>query len=136
MSDELWTVWEDWEAGYPEPPSRIQMRIKTSDGLLTEFCVQLEYNMTSTVPERSPFWMQVARFDHNVALYRGHDVRHEGLHMDIYGNGEKVDVLHDFPEVPLEEAPKWCRGFLEAKREQLLQNFEQRIGAPRRVYDS
>lgn len=114
------------------------MRVEGDRRLLTEFCVQLEYNTNSRVTNLPSNWMQVARFDHNTSPTRGHDIRIEGLHMDLYGRGgEKVDVLHDFPRIPLQQAPKWCRGFLEEHCQQFLRNFERRIKAPRkgRVYD-
>lgn len=138
MGDTLYPVWSDWDNAAPEPPARICMRVETDYGILSEFCVQLEYNSASRLVHHPPDWMQVARFDHNISSQRGHDIRQEGLHMDVYGNDGKQRVRHDFPDIPLPKAPKWCRGFLEARKDTLLSRFESEIGVPvrMRVYDS
>jgi len=138
VADKLWPVWSDWEAGHPEPPSRIRMRVYGDRGLVTEFCVQLEYNTNSRVVHLPSNWMQVARFDHNISPTRGHDIRDEGLHMDLYDADGKTDVLWNFPTVPLRKAPKWCRNYLQLNHERLLAEFEDRLKIPQknRVYES
>lgn len=37
-------------------------------------------------------WHLVAQFDHNPGLAGGHDVRTEGVHMDVFKAGEKHET--------------------------------------------
>jgi hypothetical protein len=108
------------------PYARIRRELETTDGAVTRFVYQLEYDIAATpAGTHTPDWQPVARFDHNVAPNRGHDVREEGLHLDLYRDGEKHRVLAGFPTVSLEHAPQFCEQFLEDNATQLLEQFER-----------
>lgn len=108
------------------PVARIRRRIEVNQGVVRAFTMQLEYNLEPR-PERREVWQwtPVARFDHNAAPTDGHDIREEGLHMDLYRNGEKDTVYTDFPKVPLNQAPDFCESFLEKNSERYLAWFER-----------
>lgn len=105
------------------PYARIRTIVDAHRGDVTRFVVQLEYNVQPGFLE-SDDWRQVARFDHDPAAEMGHDVREEGLHMDVYRDGEKVDVLRGFPMKSPNEAPSFCRDVLEERAPKLLARFE------------
>lgn len=111
------TVWVEY------PYARIRIDITTHRGDVTRFVVQLEYNIRPD-PFDPDDWRQVARFDHDEEAKMGHDVRDEGLHMDVYRNGEKVDVLRGFPMKSPNEAPAFCRDLIEERAPGLLARFE------------
>lgn len=78
-------LWVEW------PYARIRRSFRIHDGVPERFVVQLEYNLNA--PDdvlAEPDWAQVARFDHEPDNPMGHDVTEEGLHMDIYFDGERV----------------------------------------------
>jgi hypothetical protein len=106
------------------PYARIPTEVETEQGDVTRFVVQLEYNV-----EPDPFepgdWRQVARFDHEPEVEMGHDVREEGLHMDVYRDGEKMDVRRQFETPPLNDAPRYCKTYLEQHADWLLARFER-----------
>ncbi|WP_149782596.1 hypothetical protein [Natrinema hispanicum] len=137
MTDELEPVWEDWTNGTTQPTARIQQRVYYDHPIVTEFCIQLEYNRAVHYDMDQPAFREVARFDHNIAPNRGHDIREEGLHMDLFPRTEHEKKVEDFPHVPLPYAPKWCRRFLEEQYEHYLGRFEQIAGVkrPERFYD-
>lgn len=138
VGDRLETVWEDWTKGTTRPTARIRERIYWDAPVVTEFCVQLEYRRHACVPHADSEWLPVARFDHNVASDRGHDVRVEGLHLDVYGPKGKAYVETGFPDVALRQAPAWCRAYLERNHETYLAEYERRLQLPavRRHYES
>ncbi len=89
MSD-LGFEWVEW------PYARIRREIDTERGRVTRFVFQLEYNMQATQDGLPPHdWREVARFDHNVD--GEHNVEVEGLHLDLYRDGEKYEKLWGFP---------------------------------------
>jgi hypothetical protein len=55
----------------------------------------------------------------------GHDITEEGLHMDIYRDGEKYRVKTNFPTVPLSDAPKYAESHIRGQADQLLRRYEQ-----------
>lgn len=108
------------------PYARIRRELETTDGAITRFVYQLEYDIAATpAGTHSPDWRPVARFDHSTAANRGHDIREEGLHLDLYRDGEKYRVLTGFPPVSLENSPQFCERFLEKNAERLLEQFER-----------
>ena len=111
--------WIQW------PYARIRRIIEAQDGTVTRFVYQLEYDVAATpVGTHTPDWKQVARFDHNTDPSVGHDIRKDGLHMDLYRNGEKYRVVTSFPSVPLSLAPAYCEHYLEEHAPTLLKQFE------------
>lgn len=86
--------------------------------------VQLEYNFDTRFGYPDD-WRQVARFDHHPHMNWGHDIRKEGLHMDVMKNGKKDKVLWNFPDVPVNKAPSFCEEFLLKNHDRLIDQFEQ-----------
>jgi len=116
MSD-IGFVWVEW------PYARIRRELDTVDGDVTRFVYQLEYDAKATRDGHPPHdWRQVARFDHNVD--GEHDVSIEGLHLDVYRDGEKFEKFRGFPNVPLNLAPDYCEDFLRERSDELLNEFE------------
>lgn len=110
--------WVNW------PSSRVRRQLEIERGRVRAFTVQLEYDTEATLDGLgSAEWRQVARFDH--AEYGPHDIRREGLHMDVYRNGECVKKVTAFPQVPVDVAPRWCEDFLLERGPQLVERFEK-----------
>lgn len=88
---------------------RIRRRVgfSTDRGDVTRFVVQLEYRVEDE-------WLPVVRFDHDPESERGHDVTEEGLHPDVYRDGEKYVVDEDFPRMDLKSALAYCETHVEA----------------------
>ena len=61
----------------------------TSIGEVKRFVVQLEYR----VDAEQDTWVTVVRYDHDAkgSAEATHDVTEDGLHIDIYRDGKKVD---------------------------------------------
>jgi len=51
---------------------------------LPSFAFKLEYNRSVHYEMEEAAYHEVARLDHNVAPNRGHDIREEGIHMDLF----------------------------------------------------
>lgn len=100
------------------PHARVRVEIDKEQGVPTRFVIQLERRVNGD-------WKQAVRFDHNPGNPNGHDITDEGLHMDVYRDGEKVRVKDDFPAVPLTHAPRYCILYIEQNGGQLLRRFEQ-----------
>lgn len=130
MSDDLTTVWEDWSHGTVEPTARIRKRVFWNGSIVTEFCIQLEYNRSVHYKMEEAAYHEVARFDHNIAPNRGHDIREEGIHMDLFPRTDHEQKVWDFPPYPLRQAPQFCREFLEEHRAYYLGRFEPIVGVP------
>ena len=110
--------WVEW------PYARIRRELDTEEGWVTRFVFQLEYNMRATQDGLPPHdWRQVARFDHNVD--GEHNIEVEGLHLDLYRDGEKYEKLWGFPEMTANQAPDFCQEFLEERADELLDEFEE-----------
>ena len=116
MTDESSDVrYLDW-VEYPH--ARLRVEIDKERGTPTRFVVQLERRVAGE-------WAAVVRFDHDPENPMGHDITEEGLHMDVYRDGEKVDVVNSFPPVRLSDAPAYCLAYLEEHAGTLLRRFEQ-----------
>lgn len=74
--------------------------------------MQLELNHQPEVGTEDD-WQYLARFDHNPSSQTGHDIREEGLHMDVYHPHETDRVADGFPPVPVESAPKYAENFFD-----------------------
>ena len=81
------------------PPDRLADRVQlrtafsTERGEVTRFIIQLEYWLEGD-------WREVVRYDHDRDAAGGHDITKEGLHRDIYRDGEKIrseDVSSPIP---------------------------------------
>lgn len=110
--------WVEW------PYARIRRELDTEEGLVTRFVFQLEYNVKATPDGLAPHdWREVARFDHDVDGQ--HNVAVEGLHLDIYRDGEKYMQTWSFPTVPLDQAPDFCQRYLQQNADYFLDQFER-----------
>lgn len=112
MADIEYTKW----VRYPDAQLRFEM--DKEHGQPTRFVVQLERLVDGE-------WRAVVRFDHDQAGELSHDIREEGLHMDIYQDGEKALVRHDFPPVPLNIAAAYAQAHIEREADDLLRRFDQ-----------
>ena len=98
------------------------------------FTFQLEYHLGNVSPYPN-CWRPIARFDHNQHSKKGHDIRDEGLHMDIIdADNTKFDVRRGFPHVPIEDAPEYCENYLLEHHDTLTAKFEQRNGLNGKYY--
>lgn len=102
--------------------TRIRVEIGKRRGDVRWFVVQLEEN-TGNRYGTDQDWEQVARFDHHPEADWGHDVREEGLHVDLYRNGRKVEVRRGFPDVPLNRAPAYCERYLTKMEKKIRRSF-------------
>lgn len=101
---------------------RTRTCIDTDRGEILAFYVQLELNL-SPVPTSQDNWVDVARFDHQPERDRGHDIRIEGLHMDVCHPTESDRVVTDFPHVPLDVAPEYCEKYFENNYEDICERY-------------
>ncbi|QGN06153.1 hypothetical protein Hrd1104_01805 [Halorhabdus sp. CBA1104] len=106
------------------PPDRIAEKVQirtaftTEQGEVVRFMVQLEY-------WHSGDWKPVVRYDHDRDAEGGHDIAAEGLHMDIYRDGEKVDVKDVTGPIPATEGFDYAEDDLRENVQQYIKRFEQ-----------
>lgn len=112
MGDASYVEWVEY------PTARIRFELDVHHGIPTRFVVQLEYRIYDE-------WRPVARFDHDSTGNQSHDVTEEGLHMDVYRNGEKYRVERGFPPVRLKRAPRYCKSYVRSNADRLLRRFEE-----------
>lgn len=112
MPDRLFIDWIEY------PHAQLRFDLETERGTPARFLIQLEYCVEGD-------WVPVAHFDHNPEGTYGHDVTEEGLHLDIYRDGEQVRTKRDFPTVPLSNAPDYYVSYLKTNADPLLRRFEQ-----------
>jgi hypothetical protein len=79
---------------------------------------QLEYKLDGE-------WQPIVRFDHDPESDHAHDVTTDGVHMDVYRNGEKVRVEEIFPPMPASDAFTFAEGHLKQHAERYISRFEQ-----------
>lgn len=106
------------------PEARLRQYVSTDKGVILKFVVQLEYDMNACYEDRlEDDWRQVARFDHE----RGgnHDCRFENLHMDVYENGEKREVVYHPVRLSPDKALEYATEFLLQNAAPLLSDFEK-----------
>lgn len=117
---DLEPIWIDW------PRARIRRELDIDHGSVIRFVVQLEYNI-ATVADAvdDPAWRVVARFDHDSTSPAGHDVTKEGLHLDIYRDGDRYERLRGFPMLPAGRSMRYAEDFLQTHVMRLLTRFEQ-----------
>jgi len=98
------------------PPDRLADRVQlrtafsTERGEVTRFMIQLEYWLEGD-------WREVVRYDHDRDAPGGHNITEEGLHRDVYRDGEKIRSEDVSPPIPANE------GF-DAAEEDLRENVE------------
>ena len=96
------------------PDGRLWYSFENEGPLVTEFVVQLECWVED-------HWEEVARFDHDPET---HDIRKEGLHMDIYREGEKYEVKRDFPRLNPNAGMNFSISYLQARNERLIERYK------------
>lgn len=112
MADIEYTKW----VRYPDAQLRFSM--DTEHGTPTRFVVQLERLVNDE-------WREVVRFDHDNEGELSHDIREEGLHMDIYRDREKHLARRNFPPMRLNIAPAYAQAYIESEADRLLKRFDQ-----------
>jgi hypothetical protein len=81
-----------------DAPAIVRVEYGRVGGRVVYFVVLLLYYASEVPTAGDP--RPVVGFDHDERGQRTpHDVLDEGLHMDVYRNGEKHDVVTDFPPV-------------------------------------
>ena len=85
---------------------------------ITRFVAQLEYKLDDE-------WQPIVRFDHDPAGDHGHDVTTEGVHMDVYRDGQKERVEEVFPPMSARDAFSFAEEHLKQHAEQYISRFEQ-----------
>ena len=98
--------------------AQLRRGIATEHGGIPCFFVQLEYCLDNE-------WAEVVRFDHDADAEGGHDVTEEGVHMDIYRDGEKVDTEYVAGPMPAGEGLDLAEDHLSTELERLIGRFEQ-----------
>lgn len=112
------------------PPERLADRVQVRTGFTTDrgdvvrFVVQLEYWMDGD-------WWEVVRYDHDRATPAGHDVTVEGLHRDVYREGEKVRTEAVSPPIPADDAFDLAEDDLRENAQLLIERFETWHGVTR-----
>lgn len=122
----------DYDLEYTAPedgPVRRRLGIDTDRGEVTRFVLQLEY----LIDPNTDVWATVVRYDHDGkgAEEAAHDVTEEGLHIDVYRDGEKTDSHELIPPLPAAEALEAAEGHLSDHMEGYVRRFEQWHGIRR-----
>ena len=99
------------ETRHPTVPDSVGTTVE--DGAVTKFLRQLEYRVRDDARE-------VVRFDHDPESEGGRDVAQEGLHMDIYRDGEKSRTERIGPPEPPNRALTRAEGHLAEHAEQYV----------------
>lgn len=84
---------------------------------ITRFVVQLEYAAADE-------WCAVVRYDHDAIGEFGHDVSEDGLHVDVYRDGEKYRTEYVAPPMPAKRALDRAEDHLANNLEGFIRRFE------------
>ena len=103
---------------------RTRTCINTDRGDIHAFYVQLELNL-SPDPTSPDNWVDVARFDHQPERNLGHDIRIEGLHMDLCHPSENNRKITDFPHVDIDDAPQFCERYFEKNYRSICKQYAE-----------
>jgi hypothetical protein len=98
--------------------TRLRLGYSHDHGEVTRFVVQLEYRVDEA-------WEVVVRYDHDPASEFGHDVSEEGLHIDIYRDGEQHRTEYVAPPMPAGVALDRAEDHLSNNLEAFIERFEQ-----------
>lgn len=110
-------------------PVRQRLGIDTDRGDVTRFVVQLEYLIDPAAGE----WATVVRYDHDSkgSDEATHDVTEDGVHMDVYRDGEKVHTDVITPPLPVDVGLEKAEDHLAEHIERFTRRFEQWHGISR-----
>lgn len=112
------------EYGVTPPPERLADRVQlrtafsTERGEVTRFLIQLEYWLDGD-------WREVVRYDHHRDAPGGHDVTEEGLHRDVYRDGEKYRTEDVSPSIPANEGFDHAEEDLRENVQRFIKRHEQ-----------
>jgi len=100
--------------------ARRRVAVSTSSGDVVRFVVQLEYRHDDD-------WQPVVRYDHDAggAAEAAHDVAEEGLHIDIYRDGEKDATEFVTGPLPAGVALDHAEDHLSQNLERYLRRYEK-----------
>lgn len=101
-------------------PLQIRIGVSTDRGSVTRFLVQLEYWLDGD-------WRAVVRYDHDpeASEEMAHDVTVEGLHVDIYRDGDKVKSEGLTGPLPAAVAFNHAEAHLTEHLETIVRRFER-----------
>lgn len=113
----------DYDRHYPRElsgPLQIRVGLDKEAGEVTRFLVQLEYN-------RSGEWDTVVRLDHDSlgSDEATHNVAEEGLHLDVYRDGQKVRTEDVTGPLPPNEALNAAEDHLTEHLEAYISRYER-----------
>lgn len=113
----------DYDREYTYPigaNARVRNGSSRDRDTITRFVVQLEYRLGDD-------WVAVVRFDHDAdgPEEMTHDVTEEGVHMDVYRDGEKVDVVVITGPVPAAVGYTAAEEHLAEHAERYLTRFQE-----------
>lgn len=106
------------------PPERLADRVQlrtgfsTERGEVTQFMIQLEYWLEGD-------WREVVRYDHDRDTPGGHDITEDGLHRDVYRDGEKLRSEKVSPPIPANQGFDAAEEDLQENAEGFIKRFEQ-----------
>ena len=112
---------QDYDREYTDPLSdvtRVRLGYSHDRGEVTRFVVQLEYCVEDE-------WREVVRYDHDPASEFGHDVTDDGLHIDVYRDGEQYRTEYVAPPMPAGLALDRAEDHLSNNLEGFTTRFEQ-----------
>jgi len=103
--------------------ARRRLGVDIHRGKVSRFVVQLEYLLEPDADE----YATVVRYDHDSAGSEEatHDVEEDGLHIDNYRDGEKIDSHELTPPLPAAEALEAAEEHLAEHLEGYIRRFEQ-----------
>lgn len=101
-------------------PLQLRLGFSTERGDITRFFVQLEYRLDEE-------WYEVVRYDHDpdAAEEMAHDVTAEGLHIDVYREGEKARSETVSPPMPADVAFTYAEEHLREHLQRFVERFER-----------
>ena len=97
---------------------RVRLGISHDRGTVTRFVLQLEY-------QHDGAWHEVVRYDHDPESEQGHDVETDGLHIDVYRDGEKYRSEYVAPPMPADVALDRAEDLLRQNLEGYTRRYEQ-----------
>lgn len=106
------------------PPERLANRVQlrtafsADSGELTRFVSQLEYWHEGA-------WKVIVRYDHGRGAPGSHDVTEDGLHRDVYRDGEKFRVESITGPIPADEGFDFAEEDLRENGEAYIKRFER-----------
>lgn len=104
------------------PIVRRRTVLEVEEGEVRAFCTQLEFNHAPESREPDE-WEYIARFDHKPESVNGHDIRQEGLHIDIRDpRGDDKEYTH-FPPVEPNRAPKYAENYFDERYLEICERY-------------